>query len=89
MPGSFLLGRHVDFFQVVSEILTFIRTQDPEGETDQCPQMDRSVFSVEVMGQIVDLRMTVVARSNAVISICRHNLVKLNLAIGPTFIGIP
>ena len=48
--------------------------------------MDCHVLALKMVGKIMDLGMTIVTRSNTVISSCGYNLVKLDLAIAITLL---
>lgn len=79
--------KNVDIFQIVSEIGSFIGTKDSKRQADQCPDMNSTVMSSEMMTDIVDLGMAVVTAGDAIISTRCHNLVKFNFSVGTAFFG--
>lgn len=79
--------KNVDIFQVVSEIGSFIGTKDSKRQTDQCPDVNRTVMSAKMMSDIVHLGMAVVTAGDAIIRAGSHNLIKFNFPIGAAFIG--
>lgn len=80
----------IDFFQVVVQIGPLVAAQHPGGQANDGPQMHGGIMLGRMFGQLVNLGVTVVARSNTVIRIGGNNLVQLFLAIRQPFflIGI-
>jgi hypothetical protein len=74
--------------QIISQISSFIGSQDTHGQADQRPQMDCLPGMVALFGQVVDLGMTVMARCNAVICAGGQDLVGLEFTIGPPLFRI-
>ena len=67
--------------QVVSQIGPLVRSEHPKGQTKQGPQVDDAVVSVEMLGKIVDLGMTVVAPGDAIIGARSLDLLVFQAAV--------
>jgi hypothetical protein len=79
--------KNVYLFEIVSQISPLVRTEDPQGKTDQCPDMDGLVGAAEVVPYIMHLSMAVVAAGDTVIGPGGDDLIELDLAVSPPFFG--
>ncbi len=79
--------KYVDLFKIVAEVGTLVRSEDSQGKTNQGPDMDSVVFRPEMMADIVDLGMAVVATGDTVIGAGFNNLVEFFLAVGSSGLG--
>lgn len=65
-----LLGmKYIDFLQVIAQVFPFIRPKNPHGKAENGPQVNRMVFAFVVLGQVMDLRVAVMAGCDAIIGI--------------------
>ena len=58
---------HIDLFQVITHVLTFIVSQDAQREADQCPHMNHRVVTAVMLAEFVNLGVAVVAAGDAVV----------------------
>ncbi len=79
---------NVNILQVVTKVSPFVRAKNPQREADERPQMNGTVFAAKMMTDIMDLRMTVVTTSYAVVGSCLNYLVKFLFAIRSTFLSV-
>ena len=76
--------KYIDLFEIVTKVGPFVRSEDSQGKTNQGPNMDGVVFRPEMMADIMNLGMAVMAAGDAVIGAGFNNLVELFLAVGPS-----
>jgi hypothetical protein len=81
--------KHVDILEVVTKIGTLVWPENPQGQTENGPKMDHLVVTSEMMGQLVDLGMAVMATGDTVGAAARLDLLVLDLAIGQSLIPEP
>lgn len=74
-----------EILQVISQMHPLILAEYAHGEADQGPQVNRVIVALEMVGQIVNLRMAIMAGSDTIIGSCRPDLVELNLPICSAF----
>jgi hypothetical protein len=67
--------KDIDLFEVITQVLAFIGTQDPQRQADQGPQVNHLITTAIIVTEFVDLGMAVVTGGNAVISTGGHNLI--------------
>jgi hypothetical protein len=79
---------NVNILEVITQISPLIRSKNPKGEADECPQVHRAVGAAEVVSNVVYLGMTVVAARDTVVGTCLDDLVEFLLAVGSAFLGI-
>jgi hypothetical protein len=73
---------YIDLLEIIAKVGTLVRSEDAKREADQGPQVHGVVGPVEVMLEVVDLSMTVVAGGDAVVRPGCGDLVELDLAVG-------
>jgi hypothetical protein len=78
---------YIHFFKIVTQIFSFIGTQDAKGEAQKSPQMNGLPCMVIDITQIMDLGMTIVTWGNAIVCLGGQDLVCLGLPISPSFFG--
>jgi hypothetical protein len=72
---------HIDFLEVVVQVLALVGPENTQGKADQGPQVDHAVIPAVMLAQFVNLGMAVMAGGNAVIRLGRLNLAVLDLAV--------
>ena len=77
--------KNINILQVVAQIGPLIGSEDTERQADKRPDMNGAEFSTEMMTDIVDLSMAVVAAGNTVVGTGGHDLVEFDLAVRPAF----
>ena len=81
--------KYVNLFQVIAQIGSLVRSKNSERQTDHRPDMHRLIGSMEMVPDIVDLGMAVMATGDTVVSPGCHDLVEFHLAIGSALFRIP
>ena len=69
------------FTQVFTKVFAFIFAKDTERECNKSPEVYYVIMSAVVRGEIVNLRVTVMTRSNHVWSVRCNNLFIFNSSI--------
>jgi len=80
--------KHIHILQIVPQIFPFFGSQNTHGQADQGPQMDRVISTVEMIAQIVNLGMAVVAGGDAILSTGCFDLIQFQPAIFMTGLGV-
>ncbi len=77
MLNLFLRGFQAKFRQIRAEIRSLVFAQHTHGQTNNRPQVNSMVLSFIILGQIVNLGVTVVAWGDSVVSARGDYLVEL------------
>ena len=72
--------KHIDFLEVVAQILPLVGPENPQRQRQQSPKMHHRVIASVMLAQLVDLVMAVVAGGDDHVRACLANLVGLDLA---------
>ena len=75
---------YIHFFQVISQVFPFVRSEYSQRKADEGPQMDDRVMPAIMFAQFVNLGMTVMAPGNAVIRSGRLDLFVFEFSIYQT-----
>jgi len=78
---------HIHFFKIISQIFPFIGTQNAKRKAQKRPQMNGLPCMIINITQVMDLGVTIMTWSDAVIGLGGQDLVGLGLTIGPSFFG--
>ena len=78
-----------DILQVIAEVLPFILTQNSEGKCEKSPKITHIKSTIEMMGEIVNLGMAVVAGGDTVFGASCHYLIELDFSIDVPFLIEP
>jgi hypothetical protein len=83
---SFMLfGRlrmeYIHFFQIISQVFPFVRSEYSQRKADEGPEVDDRIVSAVMLAQLVNLGMAVVASGNAVIRAGRLYLLIFESAV--------
>ena len=79
--------KNVDIPQIVAQIGPLVGPEDPERQTDERPDMHGVVRPAEMMADVVDLGMAVMAAGDAVIGAGFHDLLEFDLAVFSAGLG--
>jgi len=80
--------KDIHILQVIAQVLPFIRAEDAHGQAQDGPEVNRMVFAFVMLGQVVDLRMAVMAGRDAVVRIRGRDLIVFDFAERPALLGI-
>lgn len=73
--------------QIRSQVAAFIFAEDPHGQAHDRPEVQHMVFTAVVVAHVFDLGVTVVTGGDDILGPGGHDLVELDLAIGPPLFG--
>ena len=72
--------QHIHIRQIRSQVGPLVFAQNAHGQTNQGPQVHRIIATFKVLAQIMNLRMAIVARCDAVLGAGGHDLVEFYFA---------
>ena len=78
----------IHILEVIAQVLPLIRPEDAHGQAKNGPQVNRMVFGLIMLGQVMDLCVAVMAGRDAVVRIRGHDLIVFDLAERPALLGI-
>jgi phosphoribosyl 1,2-cyclic phosphodiesterase len=78
--------KYIHLFEVLTQIFSFIGTQNTQGKVQQCPQMQCFPCVVIDFGHVMHLGVAVMAGCDAVCRTRCQNLVGLGLAVCPSLL---
>ena len=58
---------YIHVFEIFSQVFPLIFSQNPQRQADQGPEVHGMVWRLEMLGQVVNLGMAVVAAGDAVV----------------------
>jgi hypothetical protein len=79
--------KDIDILEIIPQIGPFIGAEDAQGKTDQGPDVHGVIGTTEMVSDIVNLGMAVVATGDAVVCSGGLNLLELAPAILTTLLG--
>jgi hypothetical protein len=59
--------KNIHFLEIVPQIRPLIGTENPQSQTENCPEMNHRIVPTIMLAQLVNLGMTVVTSGNTVI----------------------
>lgn len=80
--------KYVNLFQVIAQIGPLIGPENSERQANQRPDVNGLIRSMEMVSDIMNLGMAVMAAGNTVVGPGGNNLVKFQFAVGPAFFRI-
>ena len=79
---------HIHILEVVTQVFALVGSEDAQGEAEQGPQVHGLPGVIQLIAQVVDLGVAVVAGGDGVSRFGGQNLIGLELAVGPALIRV-
>jgi len=70
-----------DLFEIIPQVFSFIGTQYPERQADQCPQVNYRISATVMLTQFMYLGMAVVTGRNTIVGTGRLDLLVFEFSI--------
>jgi hypothetical protein len=81
--------KNIYFFEIIAEICPFFGSENSERKTNNRPQMNGMVFAFIVFANIMNLRVAVVARRDALMRFCVYDLIEFQFSVSAPLFRIP